>query len=74
MSEESKGVLSLEATEERMQIVRETIGRIATYIKGRKLDEGTFTKDATAGFNLACDFLSHELFKMQEFNNKDILE
>jgi len=64
----------LEATEERKEIVRHTIARIAVWIKSRKLEQGTLTEHATDGFNLACDFLSHELTKLQEFHNKDILK
>lgn len=71
---ENNNILELEATEERKKITREIIARIAIFIKNRKLDDGTLTKDATLGFNLACDFLSHELTQMQLFINKDILK
>lgn len=36
----------------------------SNFLKSKKLDPVTspLTAEATAGFNLACDFLSHELF------------
>lgn len=64
----------LEATDERKEIVRHTIGRISVYIKSRKLEQGTLTEQATGGFNLACDFLADELLKLQEFHNKEFLK
>ena len=41
---------------------------ICTFIEGRKVAvDGSFlTKDAAMGFNLACDFLAHELRKIRE--------
>lgn len=66
-------VEKLNATDERKEIIRHTIARIAIWVKGRKLGPGALTEHATDGFNLACDFLSHELMVMQEYKNKDIL-
>lgn len=67
-------VLKLKATEERQEIARTTIARLALWVKERKLEQGLLTEDATAGFNLACDFLSHEMMKIQEFQNRGILK
>lgn len=65
---------NLEATNERKEIVREVILRVSSWIKDRKMHDGLLTEDATQGFNLACDFLSHELMKLQEFENQDVLK
>lgn len=34
---------------------------MADYVEGRKLSGGTLVPYAEAGFNLACDFLAHEI-------------
>jgi len=66
----------LQATEERKKIIKLTIAKLAAWIRNRKITEdgSVIKKDAAMGFNLACDFLSHELNKMKEITNEDILE
>ena len=50
------------------QAVDITILKIASYISNRKMcmDSSALVPDATMGFNLACDFLAHEIRKMRE--------
>ena len=69
-------VEKLEATEERKAIVLMTISRIADYISARKIDpiDSAFVKNAAEGFNLACDFLAHELRQMQSKEVQEILK
>ncbi len=51
-------------------IVDRVLLKISRYIQNRKLDiyHSNLTHDATLGFNLACDFLAHELQKIREAN------
>ncbi len=74
--QENNPLVGMEATEERKQIVRETIGRIAVWVKQRKMEvpNSSFTEEGALGFNLACDFLSHELMRMHDFHHKDVLK
>lgn len=48
---------------------------IANFILSRKMHShgGVLVPDAEAGFNLACDMLSHELRKLADQSKSDIL-
>lgn len=72
----SDSVGKLELTEERKAIALMTISRIADYISARKIDQNdsTFVKDAAGGFNLACDFLTHELRTMASKETQELLK
>lgn len=59
-------------TDEQKIVVDMTLLQIAKWIESRKLDptfNAPLIPDAVAGFNLACEFLSHELRRMRELNN-----
>ena len=72
---DEKNTGSLELNDERVNIIRWQMAKIAYHIRGRKLDYdgGCLTKEATMGFNLACDFLADELTKIQQFDYKDAI-
>lgn len=55
-------------SDEEKMAVDQTILKISHWIASRKFEmmHSCLTKDATMGFNLACDFLSHELMKIRE--------
>ncbi len=55
-------------SEQEKKIVDITILKIARWIETRRLDDDAncLIPDAQQGFNLACEFLSHELRKMRE--------
>jgi len=57
-------------TDEQKIAVDRTLLKIASFIGSRKMElvHSCLTKDATMGFNLACDFLSHELRKIRELS------
>ncbi len=58
-------------TDEQKIAVDRTLLKIAGFIESRKMDLvcSCLTKDATIGFNLACDFLAHELRKIRELSD-----
>lgn len=62
--------------EKKIAELRAVLARISFYIKSKKLDvDGScLTKEATLGFNLACDFIADDLIKLQNYENKDILD
>jgi hypothetical protein len=72
----SDAVGNLEVTEERKAIALMTISRIADYISARKIDpnDSTLVKNAADGFNLACDFLAHELRAMASKETQELLK
>lgn len=53
---------------------RAAMRKVADYIESRKLTgKACLTPEATGGYNLACDFLAHELRKMAEAPNEKLL-
>ena len=61
-------------SDEQKIAVDRTLLKLVAYITNRKMEtSGTvLVPDATAGFNLACDFLSHEIRKMREMTDWDV--
>ena len=60
--------MSEQISDEQKQAVDTTLLKVAAWIEGRKMQKlhSALVPDATDGFNLACDFLAHELRKMRE--------
>ena len=58
----------MEITDEQKMAVDKTLVQVAAWIASRKIDplSSCLTPDTTDGFNLACDFMSHELRKIRE--------
>ena len=57
-----------------LEACKSAFHKIADWIQTRKLTEKTcLTDQATGGFNLACDFLTHELHKLASLDNEKFL-
>lgn len=48
---------------------------IASFIESRKIDAANsmLVPNAAEGFNLACDFLSHQLRELLKMGNRELL-
>jgi hypothetical protein len=62
--------------EEKKHVARVVMQRVALFIEGRKFEPGRscLTEQAAGGFNLACDFLAHELKRLASVDNEAFID